>query len=46
MGKDIVKTYNNLEEICIDYSVLEAIILVLHIHYHAVANVLVIIIKK
>lgn len=38
LGKPIVKTYNNLEQICIDYSVLEIKVSISHGRDYAVAN--------
>ncbi|WP_297131943.1 holo-ACP synthase [Terrisporobacter sp.] len=38
LGKPIVKTYNNLEQICINYSVLEIKVSISHGRDYAVAN--------
>ena len=38
LGKPIVKTYNNLKQICIDYSVLEIKVSISHGENYAVAN--------
>lgn len=38
LGKPIVKTYNNLEQICIDYSVSEIKVSISHGRDYAVAN--------
>lgn len=38
LGKPIVKTYNNLEKICIDYNVLEIKVSISHCKDYAVAN--------
>lgn len=38
LGKPIVKTYNNLEQICIQYSVLEIKVSISHSENYAVAN--------
>ena len=38
LGKPIVKTYNNLKQICIDYSVLEIKVSISHCENYAVAN--------
>ncbi|RDY23563.1 holo-ACP synthase [Romboutsia maritimum] len=43
LGKPIVKTYNNLERICIDYNVLEIKISISHCKEYAVANAIAII---
>ncbi|MFR3072061.1 MAG: holo-ACP synthase [Paeniclostridium sp.] len=40
-GKPIVKTYNNLREICIDYNVLEIKVSISHSKNYAVANAIV-----
>ncbi|MGL5641972.1 MAG: holo-ACP synthase [Paraclostridium sp.] len=40
-GKPIVKTYNNLKEICIDYNVLEIKVSISHSENYAVANAIV-----
>jgi holo-[acyl-carrier protein] synthase len=40
-GKPIVKTYNNLSEICIDYNVLEIKVSISHSKNYAVANAIV-----
>ncbi|GAA0865393.1 holo-ACP synthase [Paraclostridium tenue] len=42
-GKPIVKTYNNLREICIDYNVLEIKVSISHSKNYAVANAMVMI---
>lgn len=42
-GKPIVKTYNNLREICIDYNVLEIKVSISHSKNYAVANAIVIV---
>ncbi len=42
LGKPVVKTYNNLEKICIEYSVLEIKVSISHSENYAVANALVI----
>lgn len=42
-GKPIVKTYNNLEKICIDYNVSEIKVSISHCKEYAVANALAII---
>ncbi|AUN12968.1 4'-phosphopantetheinyl transferase [[Clostridium] sordellii] len=42
-GKPIVKTYNNLEKICIDYNVLEIKVSISHSDNYAVANAIVIV---
>ena len=42
LGKPIVKTYNNLEKICIDYNVLEIKVSISHSEKYAVANAIVI----
>ncbi|WP_373601296.1 holo-ACP synthase [Paraclostridium bifermentans] len=42
-GKPIVKTYNNLNEICIDYNVLEIKVSISHSKNYAVANAIVMI---
>ena len=46
LGKPIVKTYNNLEEICIDYSVLEIKVSISHSKNYAVANAIAIVDDK
>lgn len=38
LGKPVVKTYNNLEQICIQYSVLEIKVSISHSENYAVAN--------
>ena len=38
LGKPIVKTYNNLEQICIDYNVSEIKVSISHCNEYAVAN--------
>lgn len=38
LGKPIVKTYNNLNKICIDYNVLEIKVSISHSEKYAVAN--------
>ncbi|GAA0224434.1 holo-ACP synthase [Metaclostridioides mangenotii] len=43
VGKPIVKTYNNLNKICIDYNVLEIKVSISHCKEYAVANAMVII---
>lgn len=43
LGKPIVKTYNNLQQICIDYSVLEIKVSISHCKEYAVANAITII---
>lgn len=43
LGKPIVKTYNNLRQICIDYSVLEIKVSISHCKEYAVANAITII---
>ncbi|MEG1311872.1 MAG: holo-ACP synthase [Romboutsia sp.] len=43
LGKPIVKTYNNLREICIDYNVLEIKVSISHCKEYAVANAITII---
>lgn len=40
-GKPIVKTYNNLRQICIDYNVLEIQVSISHSENYAVANAMV-----
>lgn len=40
-GKPIVKTYNNLSKICIDYNVLEIKVSISHSKNYAVANAIV-----
>ena len=42
-GNPIVKTYNNLREICIDYNVLEIKVSISHSKNYAVANAIVIV---
>ena len=42
-GKPIVKTYNNLRQICIDYNVLEIQVSISHSENYAVANAMVIV---
>ncbi|SCI36826.1 MULTISPECIES: holo-ACP synthase [unclassified Romboutsia] len=42
LGKPIVKTYNNLQQICIDYNVLEIKVSISHSEKYAVANAIVI----
>nr|WP_312214838.1 holo-ACP synthase [Clostridioides sp.] len=42
-GKPMVKTYNNLDKICIDYNVLEIKVSISHCKEYAVANAIVII---
>ena len=46
LGKPIVKTYNNLEKICIDYSVLEIKVSISHSKNYAVANAIAIVDDK
>lgn len=46
LGKPIVKTYNNLERICIDYSVLEIKVSISHSKDYAVANAITILDKE
>lgn len=43
LGKPIVKTYNNLESICIDYNVLEIKVSISHCKEYAIANAVAII---
>ena len=43
VGKPIVKTYNNLNKICIDYNVLEIKVSISHCKEYAVANAMLII---
>lgn len=43
IGKPIVKTYNNLRQICIDYNVLEIKVSISHGRDYAVANAMTII---
>ena len=43
LGKPIVKTYNNLQQICIDYNVLEIKVSISHCKEYAVANAMTII---
>lgn len=43
LGKPIVKTYNNLKQICIDYNVLEIKVSISHCKEYAVANAMTII---
>lgn len=43
LGKPIVKTYNNLEKICIDYNVEEVKVSISHCKDYAVANAIAII---
>lgn len=38
LGKPIVKTYNNLKQICIDYNVLDIKVSISHSEKYAVAN--------
>lgn len=38
LGKPIVKTYNNLKQICIDYNVLEIKVSISHCKNYAIAN--------
>ncbi|MGL5330889.1 MAG: holo-ACP synthase [Peptostreptococcaceae bacterium] len=38
LGKPVVKTYNNLKQICIDYNVLEIKVSISHSEKYAVAN--------
>jgi len=38
LGKPIVKTYNNLEKICIDYNISEIMVSISHCKQYAVAN--------
>ena len=38
LGKPIVKTYNNLNQICIDYNVLEIKVSISHCKNYAIAN--------
>lgn len=38
LGKPIVKTYNNLNKICIDYNVLEIKVSISHSEKYAIAN--------
>lgn len=42
LGKPIVKTYNNLKQICIDYNILEIKVSISHSEKYAVANAIVI----
>lgn len=42
LGKPIVKTYNNLNQICIDFNVLEIKVSISHSQKYAVANAIVI----
>lgn len=42
-GKPIVKTYNNLRQMCIDYNVLEIQVSISHSENYAVANAMVIV---
>ncbi|GAA0103000.1 holo-ACP synthase [Paraclostridium bifermentans] len=42
-GKPIVKTYNNLRQMCIDYNVLEIQVSISHSENYAVANAIVIV---
>lgn len=42
LGKPIVKTYNNLESICIDYNIVDIKISISHSKNYAVANCLII----
>ena len=42
LGKPIVKTYNNLEQICIKYSVLDIKVSISHSENYAVANAIII----
>ena len=42
LGKPIVKTYNNLNKICIDYNVLEIKVSISHCKDYAIANAIVI----
>ena len=43
LGKPIVKTYNNLKQICIDYNVLEIKVSISHCKEYAVANAITIV---
>ncbi len=43
IGKPIVKTYNNLKQICIDYNVLEIKVSISHCKDYAIANAMTII---
>ncbi|WP_042277992.1 holo-ACP synthase [[Clostridium] dakarense] len=43
LGKPVVKTYNNLRQICIDYNVLEIKVSISHCKEYAVANAMTII---
>lgn len=43
LGKPIVKTYNNLKKICIDYNVLEIKVSISHCKEYAIANAITII---
>ncbi|MCR8746069.1 holo-ACP synthase [Romboutsia lituseburensis] len=43
IGKPIVKTYNNLKQVCIDYNVLEIKVSISHCKDYAVANAITII---
>ncbi|MEG0180400.1 MAG: holo-ACP synthase [Terrisporobacter sp.] len=46
LGKPIVKTYNNLEKICIDYSVSEIKVSISHSENYAVANAITLVNNK
>lgn len=46
LGKPIVKTYNNLNDICIDYNVSEIKVSISHTKDYAVANAIAIVINK
>ena len=43
LGNPIVKTYNNLQQICIDYNVLEIKVSISHCKEYAIANAMTII---
>lgn len=43
LGKPVVKTYNNLKDMCIDYKVLEIKVSISHSDKYAVANAIVLI---
>ena len=43
LGKPIVKTYNNLERICIDYNVSRILVSISHCKEYAVANAMIMI---
>jgi holo-[acyl-carrier protein] synthase len=38
LGKPVVKTYNNLKQICIDFNVLDIKVSISHSNKYAVAN--------